>query len=327
MGNEIGRQRHSWASLALVPPAVSTLSTAALVEGGHRLVCRAGLKLHEVCTRMLAFGTWLRSRVNILPRSCSTEHIVHFFQLWVFPICYLAGDIVYVGAGVAGEAVAALPLLHDQPVPAARAEEQHRAAGICRGLPAAPAALPAGTAAGVPRVRVPPPSRGGQRGALEEPEAEAAAGRGAPDAEEDEEEALPHSEAVDVFQEGLAMVVQDPLLCDLPIQVTLEEVNSQIALEYGQAMTVRVCKMDGEVMPVVVVQNATVLDLKKAIQRFVQLRQEREGGIQHISWSYVWRTYHLTSAGEKLTEDRKRLRDYGIRNRDEVSFIKKLRQK
>ncbi|XP_063124641.1 U11/U12 small nuclear ribonucleoprotein 25 kDa protein isoform X3 [Rattus norvegicus] len=44
------------------------------------------------------------------------------------------------------------------------------------------------------------------------------------------------------------MVVQDPLLCDLPIQVTLEEVNSQIALEYGQAMTVRVCKMDGEVM-------------------------------------------------------------------------------
>ena len=39
--------------------------------------------------------------------------------------------------------------------------------------------------------------------------------------EEDEEEALPHSEAVDVFQEGLAMVVQDPLLCDLPIQVRM----------------------------------------------------------------------------------------------------------
>lgn len=31
-------------------------------------------------------------------------------------------------------------------------------------------------------------------------------------------------------------------------QVTLEEVNSQIALEYGQAMTVRVLKADGEVM-------------------------------------------------------------------------------
>ncbi|XP_014304680.1 U11/U12 small nuclear ribonucleoprotein 25 kDa protein [Myotis lucifugus] len=174
------------------------------------------------------------------------------------------------------------------------------------------------------------PGRVGQRAALEEAQAEPEAAAARPEAredDEDEEEALPHSEAVDVFQEGLAMVVQDPLLCDLPIQVTLEEVNSQIALEYGQAMTVRVCKMDGEVMPVVVVQNATVLDLKKAIQRYVQLRQEREGGIQHISWSYVWRTYHLTSAGEKLTDDRKKLRDYGIRNRDEVSFIKKLRQK
>lgn len=32
------------------------------------------------------------------------------------------------------------------------------------------------------------------------------------------------------------------------LQVTLEEVNSQIALEYGQAMTVRVLKADCEVM-------------------------------------------------------------------------------
>ena len=30
--------------------------------------------------------------------------------------------------------------------------------------------------------------------------------------------------------------------------MTLEEVNSQIALEYGQAMTVKVLKADGEVM-------------------------------------------------------------------------------
>ncbi|XP_010618948.1 U11/U12 small nuclear ribonucleoprotein 25 kDa protein isoform X2 [Fukomys damarensis] len=146
--------------------------------------------------------------------------------------------------------------------------------------------------------------------ASREPEAledsEAARGSEELEDDEDEEETLPHSEAVDVFQEGLAMVVQDPLLCDLPIQ-------EKILLS--------------ELMAVVVVQNATVLDLKKAIQRYVQLKQEREGGIQHVSWSYVWRTYHLTSAGEKLTEDRKRLRDYGIRNRDEVSFIKKLRQK
>ena len=44
---------------SLVPPAVSTLGTAALVEGGHRLVSRAGLELPEIGWRMFAFGTRL----------------------------------------------------------------------------------------------------------------------------------------------------------------------------------------------------------------------------------------------------------------------------
>ncbi|XP_071028029.1 U11/U12 small nuclear ribonucleoprotein 25 kDa protein-like isoform X1 [Oncorhynchus clarkii lewisi] len=145
--------------------------------------------------------------------------------------------------------------------------------------------------------------------------------------EEEDEEALPHSEFLDIFEEGLARLVQDPLLCDLPIQVTLEEVNSQVALEYGQAMTVRVCKADGEVMPIVVVQNAMVLDLKKAIQRFMELKQQREGGVKHVSWRYVWRTFNLVFQGEKLDDDKMKLKDYGIRNRDEVTFMKRLRKK
>ncbi|XP_018426798.1 PREDICTED: U11/U12 small nuclear ribonucleoprotein 25 kDa protein [Nanorana parkeri] len=145
--------------------------------------------------------------------------------------------------------------------------------------------------------------------------------------QEDAEEELPHAEVVDIFQEGLAMMVQDPLLCDLPIQVTLEEINSQIALEFGQAMTVNVCKADKDIMPVVVVQNATVLDLKKAIQRYIQLKHQREGGIQHVSWTYVWRTYQLSFAGEKLDHDEKSLRECGIKNRDEVCFVKRLRNK
>ncbi|XP_072224343.1 U11/U12 small nuclear ribonucleoprotein 25 kDa protein [Leuresthes tenuis] len=149
----------------------------------------------------------------------------------------------------------------------------------------------------------------------------------APEAEEEDEDSVPHSEVLDIFEEGLARLVQDPLLCDLPIQVTLEEVNSQIALEYGQAMTVKVVKADGEIMPIVVVQNATVLDLKKAIRRFMELKQQREGGVKHVGWRYVWRTYHLVFQGEKLEDDTMRLKDYGIRNRDEVTFMKRLRKK
>ncbi|XP_053132790.1 U11/U12 small nuclear ribonucleoprotein 25 kDa protein [Hemicordylus capensis] len=146
--------------------------------------------------------------------------------------------------------------------------------------------------------------------------------------EEDQDQEEAHAEVLARWQAALARLVRDPLLCDLPAQVTPEEISSQVALEYGQAMTVRVRRGDAPQAPrpVVVVQNASVLDLKKAIQRFVQLKQEREGGIQHISWKYVWRTYSLTFGGEKLTDDQKKLREYGIRNRDEVSFVKKLRK-
>ncbi|RLW01590.1 hypothetical protein DV515_00008016 [Chloebia gouldiae] len=73
-------------------------------------------------------------------------------------------------------------------------------------------------------------------------------------------------------------------------------------------MTVRVCKADGETVracgagrggrgrgaarltrlsrpaAVVVVQNASVLELKKALRRHIQLRQARQGGVQHLSW-------------------------------------------
>nr|XP_057905620.1 U11/U12 small nuclear ribonucleoprotein 25 kDa protein [Doryrhamphus excisus] len=147
-----------------------------------------------------------------------------------------------------------------------------------------------------------------------------------PDTEEDMENTT-HADILDIFEEGLAHLVQDPLLCDLPIQVTLEEINSQIALEYGQAMTVRVLKADGEIMPIVVVQDATVLDLKKAVRRFVELKQQREGSVRHINWRYVWRTYNLMFQWEKLEDDRVRIKDYGIRNRDEVTFMKRLRKK
>ncbi|NXX77283.1 SNR25 protein, partial [Urocolius indicus] len=211
------------------------------------------------------------------------------------PPPHLARHVAHVGAGGAGEAVAARPLLGHQHVAAGRAEQQHRRSSSSSSSSPPPP---------------PPPARPFRAAmAAAEPEPEPA-----------------HADVLELFQEALAGLLRDPLLCDLPPQVTLEEIGSQVALEYGQAMTVRVCKADGEVIPVVVVQNASVLELKKALRRHVQLMQARRGGVQHLSWKYIWRTYHLTYAGEKLADDRKKLREYGIRNRDEVSFIKKLRK-
>ncbi|XP_076082421.1 U11/U12 small nuclear ribonucleoprotein 25 kDa protein-like [Mytilus galloprovincialis] len=152
--------------------------------------------------------------------------------------------------------------------------------------------------------------------------------------EEDEEEncnedlVLSHQEVMIKVQSTLSdIITADPLLYDLPPQVTLEEINSYIALEYGQAMIVNVRRADDEVLPIVVTQNATVLDLKHAIKRYVNLKQERANGKLHLSWRYIWKRFWLYFDGEKLTDDKKLLKEYGIRNKEEVTFVKRLKEK
>lgn len=139
---------------------------------------------------------------------------------------------------------------------------------------------------------------------------------------------MSHMEAMSQVQEVLAnLISEDPLLSDLPPQVTLEEVNSCVALEYGQAMVVNVRRADDEVIAVVVNQNGTVRDLKNAIKRYITLRQMRNGGKTHISWKYVWKRYWLYFNSQKLSDDHKTLKQYEIRNKDEVMFIKKLKDR
>ncbi|XP_063405672.1 U11/U12 small nuclear ribonucleoprotein 25 kDa protein-like [Mytilus trossulus] len=152
--------------------------------------------------------------------------------------------------------------------------------------------------------------------------------------QEDEEEncnedlVLSHQEVMIKVQSTLSdIITADPLLYDLPPQVTLEEINSYIALEYGQAMIVNVRRADDEVLPIVVTQNATVLDLKHAIKRYVNLKQERANGKLHLSWRYIWKRFWLYFDGEKLTDDKKLLKEYGIRNKEEVTFVKRLKEK
>ncbi|XP_052268233.1 U11/U12 small nuclear ribonucleoprotein 25 kDa protein-like [Dreissena polymorpha] len=69
----------------------------------------------------------------------------------------------------------------------------------------------------------------------------------------------------------------DLLLCDLPGEITLEELQSQIALEYGQAMVVNVRRADNQVM----------------------------GNIL----KYVWKRHWLYFDGQRLTEDNKKIKE------------------
>lgn len=146
---------------------------------------------------------------------------------------------------------------------------------------------------------------------------------------ESDHETLSHEELLEVTATILNDIIkQDPLLSDLPKGVTVEEVNAQIALEHGQSITVFVRRDDGEEMPIVIQQRgATVLDLKRALQRYFALKLAREKSSVKISWKYVWKTNFLCYEGQKLKDNSTLLEKYGIHNKSCVTFIKRLREK
>lgn len=62
--------------------------------------------------------------------------------------------------------------------------------------------------------------------------------------EKQKNDSLSHPEVMSLFSEKLAEIMSDPLLVGLPSQPTLDEVNSQIALEHGRAIVVNVRQHD-----------------------------------------------------------------------------------
>lgn len=62
--------------------------------------------------------------------------------------------------------------------------------------------------------------------------------------EKEQLDGLSHPEVMALFSKKLAEIMSDPLLIGLPSEPTLEEVNSQIALEHGRAIVVNVRQHD-----------------------------------------------------------------------------------
>lgn len=68
-----------------------------------------------------------------------------------------------------------------------------------------------------------------------------------------ENDSFSHEELMKLTVSTLSKLLpNDPVLRDLPNEVTLEEVNAQVALQFGRSMTVYVVRGDGEELPIVV---------------------------------------------------------------------------
>nr|CAI5818782.1 unnamed protein product [Callosobruchus analis] len=148
---------------------------------------------------------------------------------------------------------------------------------------------------------------------------------------DEEIEKLSHEDLLEITQSSFRrLITSDPLLADLPVDVTTEEVLAQIAVAHGQSITVTVTRYSESPLSVVIAQKgATVLDLKKAIKRAFTLKQQRQRISTNISWRYVWRTFYLqnTENGNILKDDKREVAEYGVVNKSEIRFVKKLRNK
>ncbi|XP_028036052.1 U11/U12 small nuclear ribonucleoprotein 25 kDa protein [Bombyx mandarina] len=139
---------------------------------------------------------------------------------------------------------------------------------------------------------------------------------------------LSHDDLIESTQLTLGTLLRtDPLLSDLPQDIILEEIVSQIAVENGQSITIFISRDPEPTLKVIVPQNATVRDLKKATARHFELQQKRTGLKVKISWKYIWKTYHLAYDSLILDNDDQCIEDYGVCNKVVLTFKKKKKIK
>jgi U11/U12 small nuclear ribonucleoprotein SNRNP25 len=103
--------------------------------------------------------------------------------------------------------------------------------------------------------------------------------------------------------------------------LTLEQVDTLIALELGTAFEITVLRCGLEPLTIVVRQNATIADIKNLIVLQIT-RDLKEKGRRNkkIGWKYIWKTYCLMFEGKKLLEDKARIQEIGIRSGSILRF-------
>lgn len=121
---------------------------------------------------------------------------------------------------------------------------------------------------------------------------------------------------------ALATLLDDPILSDVPKKKpALSDVDTLISLELGSAMRITVLKLDGTSLDVVVMNSATVKDLKLAIKKKINDMEQSKMGHRQISWKHVWSNFCLSYHNEKLLDDNSALQEFGIRNNSQVQFF------
>ncbi|KAL0916569.1 hypothetical protein M5K25_014093 [Dendrobium thyrsiflorum] len=84
-----------------------------------------------------------------------------------------------------------------------------------------------------------------------------------------------------------------------------------------------VLKLDGSSFDVQVARMASVRELKMAVEEvFGQYHMDRK--MENISWAHVWGQFCLSFRGIKLIEEKSLIKDFGIKDSDQLQFVRHL---
>lgn len=67
------------------------------------------------------------------------------------------------------------------------------------------------------------------------------------------------------------------------------------------------------------------LQQQQDLQNSSSIKYHAGHKLTKISWHYIWRTYYLECDGEPLTDDSQLLSHYGVRNKSNLRFMKKIK--
>ncbi|GBC07189.1 hypothetical protein RclHR1_00730038 [Rhizophagus clarus] len=123
------------------------------------------------------------------------------------------------------------------------------------------------------------------------------------------------------ISKNTSSMIGESSLITTTTSLTLEQVDTLIALELGTAFEITILRRGLEPLKMVVRQNATISDIKNLIVLQVT-RDLKEKGRKRkkISWKYIWKTYCLMFEGQKLLEDKARIQEIGIRSGSVLKF-------
>ncbi|CAF1330955.1 unnamed protein product [Rotaria magnacalcarata] len=116
------------------------------------------------------------------------------------------------------------------------------------------------------------------------------------------------------------IISSDPLFSDInchPSKISFSKLNQP---QQEQLILISIRRFDESVINVYVSEEARVFELKRAIQEKFSDKK--------INWKSIWKRYALaTDDHQQLISHNRRIKQYGVHNNCELSFVRRRRIK